>query len=135
MKYALAALLALACTEVVYDVPPPRAIAITARSEWKELWTKVEVCSRIQSDLSRVHWYMATEEMHDSEGNLLAGAWYPPSSIYLERNVIVETSRYSEWYKDFIIMHEMLHMKLQQADHSAEFDLCGLRYENPRTLP
>lgn len=123
--YLIILLLLMGC-KTITDIPAPAAIRFNPPVEWKQLWLNVEECSGKLGTFDKVAWFVAQEKMYDEDGKELVGSWYYHHNIYLDSLVVITNSSFADWYKEKIVMHEMLHDILQTDQHPAEFQTCGL---------
>ena len=107
----LALLLVAACRDQLLQpgsVPfdPPRAYAV--------LWAEVESCSALRGDWRRVTWYRSPSLPAD-----WVAMWVPPHNVVPSDALF--SGDMSEWYRDFVVRHEILHDLEQRDDHPIVF--------------
>lgn len=101
---------------------PPEAEQFVPPTEWRVLWEKMESCSGVKADFNQVKWYRAIDPMAE-EGR----SYYWLHQIYLGPKVVDSNSPATQWYKDLVIQHEMVHELEQTDQHPPVFDSCEVR--------
>lgn len=119
MRHLIAVLLVLpACATVNGPALPSDASAIPPPAEVATAGARVLAC--VGGTLPPVTWYRATALPHGWEA-----AWYPdPHRIVLSDHLL--SAAVAGWYREYNIAHELLHARLDVADHPPAFEACGL---------
>jgi hypothetical protein len=99
---------------------PGNATAFEPPRSFRSLWAAMEACSGTRADWTRVRWFRAPV-LPDN----LEGAWDHPHHVFLTEFVL--SDRVSDFYREYVVQHEMLHDLLQTTNHPSVFETCGVR--------
>ena len=88
------------------------------------LWAAMEACTGRTADLSKVRWHMFTLDDVHLDGEQVVGAWFPEHNIYLLPQNL--DGRFSLWYAQQNVAHEMVHELLRTPGHPGAFEGCGI---------
>lgn len=115
MKYLPSLLLIASCGGFTapadtrpYEAPP----------EFLGLWQRMEQCSGLSGDFTRVHWFITNGDL-ELDGTAKAGVWVKPHNVYMLESYAIDA------YRDYVaVRHEMLHDLTQSGEHGAVFTRC-----------
>jgi len=101
-----------------------RVVQLPSALNVDSLWAAMEACTGRTGDLSKVRWHVFTRDDVHLDGQQVVGAWFPQHSIYLLPQNI--DGRFSLWYAQQNVAHEMVHELLRTPDHPAAFEVCRI---------
>lgn len=116
----------LACLILVIGCATPFEVQdaepFTPPAIFADYWAEMEACSGISGDMRRVTWYDTHDGFIGPNGDLEAGWWVAPHTIFLAR--MYETQQPAYWAR--LVKHEMLHDLLGRTGHPPIFVACGV---------
>jgi hypothetical protein len=118
-QFALGA--ALAGVAAACEVPffPPDAVTFEPPRAFANALQAMEACSGISGSWPRLRWFRV-----DSLPDGLEGAWDRPHHVFLTDFVLSDSV--SDFYRQYVVQHEILHDLLQTSDHPQAFVDCGV---------
>lgn len=104
------------------EVPffPAAAVPFQPPKSFVSSWRSMQVCSGRSGHWANVRWYRVPV-LPDG----LEGAWDYPHHVFLTEFVLSDSV--SDFYREYVVKHEILHDLLQTPDHPPAFDECGVR--------
>lgn len=115
---AVVAVIVTAACEVPFF--PAEAVPFQPPKSFVAAWRAMEACSGLSGRVANVRWFRVPA-LPDN----LEGAWDYPHHVFLTEFVLSDAV--SEYYRDYVVKHEILHDLLQSPAHPPVFDECGVR--------
>ena len=104
------------------EVPffPDTAVPFQPPKSFVSAWRAMLKCSGRSGHWANVQWYRVAA-LPDN----LEGAWDYPHHVFLTEFVLSDSV--SDFYREYVVKHEILHDLLQTPDLPPAFEECGVR--------